>query len=137
MAASAGGNRDQPVGAFFNRLMRVAVVDNVVERNPAPGVDRIIEFGAGTKRGDDQRDLIFLAGRDILFEAVVRAVDDLIDCEGGGRCLGVVAVVRGKRFGDFVNPFAKLALRPSVKRREASDDARPCTGRSPGPGWRQ
>ena len=44
MAAGAGGDRDQPVGAFLDRLARVAVVDDVVERDPAPAVDRIVEL---------------------------------------------------------------------------------------------
>ena len=44
MAAGAGGDRDQPVGAFLDRLAGEAVVDDVVERDPAPAVDRVVEL---------------------------------------------------------------------------------------------
>ena len=35
----------------------------------------------------------------------------------------MVAVVRGERFGDLVDPLVELACRPRVKRGEAADDA--------------
>ena len=45
MAAGAGGDRDQPVGAFLHRLAGEAVVDDVVERDAAPAVNRVVQLG--------------------------------------------------------------------------------------------
>jgi hypothetical protein len=49
-------------------------------------------------------------------------MDDLVDRERRGRPLGVVAVVLGQCFGDFVKPFVELRCRTRVERREAADD---------------
>ena len=38
--ASARGDRDQTVGALLDRLVREAVVDHVVQRDPAPAAHR-------------------------------------------------------------------------------------------------
>ena len=86
MAASAGRDRDHPVGAFLHRLAREAVVDDVVEADPAPAVHRLIDLDDRAQRGDDDRHLPFGAGRHVLLEPVVGAVDDLVDRERrGGR----------------------------------------------------
>src|SRR3546814_686357 len=82
MAARAGGDGDQPVGALFDRLAREAIVDDVVERDAAPVMHRLVELLARAERGDGDRHLPFLAGRDVGLEPVVRAVDDLVDREG-------------------------------------------------------
>ncbi len=49
-------------------------------------------------------------------------MDDLIDRIGRRRPVGMVAVVSGQRFGDFVEPFVELALWPRVECGEATDD---------------
>ena len=85
MAAGAGGDRDQPVGALLDRLAGEAVVDDVVQRDPAPAVDRVVHPRRRAERGDDDRHLPFGAGRHVLLEPVVGAVDDLVDREGRGR----------------------------------------------------
>ena len=129
MAARAGGDGDDPVGAFLDRLAREAVVDHVVERDPAPGVDRLVELDPRAERGDDDRHLPFRADLHVLLEAVVGAVDDLVDRERRRRALGMIAVPRRERFGDLVEPFVEQRGRARVERRKAADDPRRCTGR--------
>ena len=123
MAAGPGRDRDQPVRALFHRLAGEAVVDHVVQRDPAPAVDRRIDILARAERGDDERHLPLGAGRHVGLEPIVRAVDDLVDRKRRGRPLGVRPVMRGERLGDPVEPLVELALRPGVKRGEAADDS--------------
>jgi hypothetical protein len=123
MAPCPGSDRDQPVGALVDRLPGEAVVDDVVERDAAPAVNRLVQFLARAERGDDDRHLPLLANRHVGFEPVVGAVDDLVDRERRGRPVGMVAVVRGKRLGDFVKPLVELRGGARIERREAADDA--------------
>ena len=124
----AGGDRDQTVRALFDRLVGEAIVDDVVQGDSAPSVDRLIELLARAERGNDDRHLPFGAGRQIGLEPIVGAVDDLIDGEGSGRRIRIGAVMRRQFLGDPVQPFVELALRPGVERREGADDARLALG---------
>ena len=129
MAAGAGGDGDDPVRAFLDRLAGEAVVDDVVKRDPAPAVDRLVELDARAERGDDDRHLPFRADLHVVLEPVVRAVDDLVDRERRRGPLGMVAVPGGERLGDLVQPFVEQLGGPRVQRREAADDPRWCIGR--------
>jgi hypothetical protein len=122
-AAGARCDRDQPVRALFDRLAGEAVVDDVVQRDPAPRMHRLVQLLARAERGDDDRHLPLGAGRHILFEPGVRPVHDLVDRKGCRGRIRVGAVVIGKRFADLVQPFVELALRPRVQRREAPHHA--------------
>src|SRR3546814_441648 len=118
------GDGDQPVGGLFDRLAREAVVDDVVERDAAPAMDRLIEFLARAERGDRDRHLPLGAGRDVRLEPVVRFMDDLVDRVGRRQAVGIVAVPCGKFLGDLMQPFVEERLRPRVERRKTADDAR-------------
>ncbi len=128
MAPSAGGDGDQPVGALLDRLPRIAIVDDVVERDPAPAVDRMVEFLARAERRDDDRHLPLRADLHVMLEAVVGPVHDLVDRERRGRRVRMVAVMLGERLGDLVHPFVELLRRTRIQRREAADDARLALG---------
>ena len=127
MTAGAGRDRDQPVGAFLDRLMGEAVVDDVVQRQAAVGVDGGVDVLARAQRRDDDRRLP-LHPAHVLFDAGVGAVDDLVDREGRGGRFRMGAVVRGQRLGDFVQPFVELADRARVERGKRADDPRLALG---------
>jgi hypothetical protein len=91
-------------------------------------VNRLVELDARSERGDDDGHLPLGADLEVMLEAVVGAVDDLVDRKGGRRTLGVIAVPRGKRLADLVQPFVEQGLRPGVQRREASDNPRRALG---------
>ena len=91
MAARTGGHRDQPVGALLDRLLREPVVDDVVHHDAAPGMHRVVDVGARTERGDDDRHLVLRAHRHVVLEAVVALVHDLVDRERRGRLVRVRA----------------------------------------------
>src|SRR3546814_9433266 len=102
------GDGDQPVGGLFDRLAREAVVDDVVERDAAPAMDRLIEFLARAERGDRDRHLPLGAGRDVRLEPAVRFMDDLVDRIGRREAVGIVAVPRGERSEEHTSELQSL-----------------------------
>ena len=128
MAAGAGRDRDQAVGAFLDRLAGEAVVDDVVEGDAAPGVDRVVHLDERAQRGDHDRHPPFGAGRHVLLQPIVGAMDDLVDREGGRRPVRIVPVPRCQFLGDAVQPFVQLRLRTGVEGREGADDPRLALG---------
>ena len=44
MASGASRNGDQAIGTLFNRLMSETVVDHIMQDDPAPRMDGIIQF---------------------------------------------------------------------------------------------
>ena len=123
MAAGACGDRDQPVGALFDRLVGEAVVDDVVQRQPAIAVHGRIDVLAGAERRDDDRRLPLDRQRHILFEPRVGLVDDLVDREWGGGAFRMGAIMRGQRLGDFVQPFVELGNGAGVEGGKSADDS--------------
>ena len=124
MAAGPGCHRDQPVRALLDRLAREAIVNDVVQRDAAPAMHRGVQVLARAQRGDDDRHLPLGAGGKVGFQPVVRFVDDLVDRERRGGAIGVRPIMRGKLFGDLMQPFVQQRLRPGVERRKGADDAR-------------
>ena len=118
------GDRDQSVGALFDRLAGEAIIDHVVQDDAAPAVRGLVDVFPRAQRGDQHGHLPFFAERHVLFEAVVGLVDDLIDREGRGGAVRVVSIVRGERLCDLVQPLVELADGPRVERGEAADNAR-------------
>ena len=57
-----------------------------------------------------------------MFEPDVRLVDDLVDREGRGGRVGMVAVPRGQLLGDLVEPFVEQGFGPRIERGEGADD---------------
>ena len=123
MPAGTGGHRHQAVGALLDRLVREFVVDDVVQHHAAIAVRRIVDVGAGTQRGDDDRDLVLHTQRHVLVETGVRLVHDLVDRKRCRRCLGVRLVIGRQRFGDLGQPLVQLRRRARIERRHGTDDA--------------
>ena len=71
MAASASRNGNEAIGALFNRLACEPVIDDVMQRNPAPTVDGFVQFFLRAKRCDGNRDLPFGTNSNILLQPVI------------------------------------------------------------------
>ena len=123
MAPGPGRDRDQAVGAFFDRLAGEAVGDHVMQGDAAVGMDGRVQVLAGAQGGDDHRRLPFHTKLEIFFEAVVGLVDDLIDRIGRRRRIRMVAVPGRQLLGNPVQPFVQHGDRPGVQGRERADDA--------------
>lgn len=123
MTARAPCDSDQTIRALFHGLTREAVVDNIVQRDAAPCVNRVVQFRSRTQRGDGDLRRVFGARLQILLQPVVRAVDDLVHRIGRGGLVGMIPIMSGQRLGYFGQPFIQLALRAGVQRRKATDDA--------------
>ena len=128
MTARPRRDRDQPVGTLFDGLAGKAIVDHIVEHDPAPAVRGLVNILARAERGDQHRHLPLLAQRHVLIEAVVGLVDDLVDRERRGGPIGVGAVVLGQFLGEAVEPFVELTDRARVERRKRADDPRLALG---------
>ena len=79
-------------------------------------------FRHRAKRGDDNWYLVFGADHEVLLQALVGAMDDLVDGKRRGRLVRVGAVMRGKGFGDFREPFIQLRCRTRIQRRKRTDN---------------
>ena len=124
MPARAGGDGDEAVGAFLDRLPCKRVVDDVVEDETAIGMDRLIDVLARAERADDDRNLVTDAAFHVLHQPVVRAMDNLVHRERRRRPVRIFRVVLRERFLDLDDPFVELFLRPRIKRGERADDSR-------------
>ena len=60
----------------LDRFPGVAVVDDVVQSDPAPAVDRVVELGPRAERGGETIGTLSGAAHHVGFEPVVRTVDD-------------------------------------------------------------
>ncbi|GCC46820.1 hypothetical protein chiPu_0030698, partial [Chiloscyllium punctatum] len=123
MAAGAGGDQNQAVGALLDRLVRELLIDHVVEHDAAPAVDGLVELLTRAERGDDHRHLVLLAKRHVVIEPVVRLVHDLVDRERRRRPLRMRLVISRELFLDPVQPFVEQFRRPRIQRRERADHA--------------
>ena len=123
MATRTRRHRDQAIGALLDCLMRITVVYNVVQGNPAPTVHCGIQILACAERRDRDRHLPFTAGCNILFQPVIRFMDDLVDCIRSRRTVGIIAIMRSELLGNLVQPFVQLCLRTSVQCRKRTDHA--------------
>jgi hypothetical protein len=101
----------------------MAVVDDVVQDDAAPGMDSACHLRHGAERGDDNGHLVLGAHHQILLQPLVRPVDDLVDGEGCGFGVRIVAVMRGQCLRDLVQPFIQLGGRPRIQRRKRADHA--------------
>jgi len=123
VTAGARGYGDEAVGALFGGFVGETVVDYVVEDDASVGVDGVVEFFAGAKGGDDERNLPFDAKGEVLFEARIAFVDNLVDGEGRGGFIGVGTVPGGKGFGNGVQPFIEQGCGAGVEGRKCAHDS--------------
>ncbi len=117
MAAGAGTHQNEPVDAGLERFFRVAHVDHVVQHDAAVGVDFRHHVVRRPQARNRDRHLVPDADLDVVLEAVVRLLHDLVD--GIGRGLGLSR----ERGFDVRQPFIERLFRSRIERRERTDDA--------------
>ena len=108
MASRAGGHGDQAIGAFGDRLAGKPVADDVVQHDAAVGVYCLIHELLGTQGGDHDRHLVLHAQLQVVLQAVVGTVHDLVDGKGRRRPVGVGPVVGRQFAGDALQPDFQL-----------------------------
>ena len=93
MAAGAGTDQDQPVDAGLQGALGVGDVGHVVEHQAAVALGRLHHVVGCAQRGDLDRHVVLLAEVDVVLQAVVGAVHDLVDREGRHLLLGMLLLV--------------------------------------------
>jgi hypothetical protein len=95
-----------------------------MQRDAAIGMNGRVDVLTRAERRDDDRRLPFHGQRDVLFEARIGLVDDLIDRERRGGLVGMIAVPGREFLGDAMQPFIEQRRGPRVQRRKRADDPR-------------
>src|SRR5690348_16141019 len=78
MATRPGANRNEPVDTLVDRLLRMTDVDDVVKYDAAIGMRRLDDLLRCAQRGDDDRHFLALADFDVVRQAVVGGMADLV-----------------------------------------------------------
>ena len=73
MAAGAGAHRDDAVDTLRGRFFGMAQIDDVVKHHAAVAMHGGNHFRRRPQTGDDDRDAVFDAQRDILLQTIVAA----------------------------------------------------------------
>jgi hypothetical protein len=123
VAAGSGGDKDQAIGAFLDRLVGEFLVDHVVKNDAAPAVGCLVELLARAKRSDDDRHLVLFAERQIMVEPVVGTMHDLVDGERGRRRIGMGGIMRCKFGGNPRQPLIEQVRRTRIQGGKRSDDS--------------
>ncbi|MNV47970.1 hypothetical protein D3C71_1398550 [compost metagenome] len=123
MAARTRAHQDQAVHAGLQRLFGMADGGHVMENLAAPVVHALDQVAGRAKTGDDQRHAVAGAHGQVLLQAVVGLVNDLVDRERRDGGAGVGLAVGGQAGLDFVQPVGQLGLRARVEGGERSHDA--------------
>ena len=122
VTTSASTDQNQAINAGLDGLFGVFDVDHVVEHQTAVAVDRANHFIGRTQAGDDDRHLILHAQFNVMLQAVIAAVHDLVDRKGRHLGLGVGRLVVGQLGGDALQPFVQHLGRAGIERRKGTDD---------------
>src|SRR6266852_4355647 len=112
MAAGAGADQYQPVDALLQRLLGVAHADDVVQHDATIGTRRLHHFRRRAQRGDHDGHLVLDADRNVVRQAVVGRMHDLVDGEGRHLLLGVRALICRELALDAEDPLFEQLLGP-------------------------
>ncbi len=122
--AGAGADQDQAVDARLQRALGMGDVGDVMEHQAAVALGRLHHVVGRAQRGDLDRHLVFLAEVDVVLQAVVGTVHDLVDGERRHLAVGMLLLVFAQLRGDALQPGLEHFLGPRIQRREGADDAR-------------
>ncbi|CFN74999.1 Uncharacterised protein [Bordetella pertussis] len=123
VAARAGAHQDQAVDAGLQGLLGVAHGRDVVEDLAAPGMHAGNQVAGRAQAGDDVGHPVAGAHVQVVFEPVVRLVDDLVDRVGRHDAVRMRAAVFGQAGLDFVEPVAQQRLGARIERGKRPHDA--------------
>lgn len=107
MSACTGGHQNQPIHAGFQRLLGMADGCDVMKDQPAPAMDCRSNVGGRAQAGNDDWNLVFLAGLHVVIKPVVGGMDNLIDGEWGNFLLRVPVAFIIQRAGNPGQPVIK------------------------------
>ena len=128
MATGPGCHGNQTICAFLNGLVRMFVVDDVVQHHAAVRMGSSVDVFPRPERGDDDGHLVLDAHRHVMGKAVVAFVHDLVDGIGSCRPVRVRPVMGRQRLGDLNQPLLQLLGRPRIKGRHGAHHARNALG---------
>ncbi len=124
MTAGAGRHQDQTVDTRFQRLLRMADRNHVMQHDAAVTVDRIHHFRRWrAQAGDDDRHLMLDADRDVVRQAVIRLMDDLVDRDRPDFRIRMRCLVCRQLSFQVCQPDIQQFRRTGVKGRERTNDA--------------
>jgi hypothetical protein len=123
VAAGARADGDDAIDSLRRRLFRVTQIDHVMKHDAAVAMHRGDDFGGRAQAGDDDGNFVFHTQPNILFQAIVAAVHDLIDRKGRYFTLRVGALKCREFFGYFRQPIVELRGGPCIQSRKGTDDA--------------
>lgn len=129
VAARPRRDEDEAVDAGFQRLLRMSHRRDVVQHDPAVRMDRIDDVARRCAQArDHQRHASVDADAQVLFDARIRRMADMVDRVRADRRIGMGVPVRAQRAVDRVDPVAELRAEPRVERRKCADDPAPALG---------
>jgi hypothetical protein len=123
MAAGASGNENQSVDTGGERALRVRDRRHIVEHESAIGMRGLDDRIGRAQAGDDYRHAMLHAQIDVVLQADVARVHDLIDRERRDAHLRLVFPYCCKFFTYACKPGLEQLGRTRVQGREAADDA--------------
>ena len=116
VAARACRHGNQAIGALLNGLVRVLVVDDVVQHDATIRVGGRVDVFARAQGRDDDGHLVLDAQSHVMFQPLVAFVHDLVDGKRCSRLVRMGQVVGRQRLGDFNQPVFQLRRRTRVQR---------------------
>ncbi len=128
MAAGAGRDGDQPVGALLDGLVREAVVDDVMQDDAAIGMRGWLTSSRAPREVMTIGALYFVAISTSCSRRFVGPVHDLVDGKRRRGRVRMGAVPGGELLGDLRQPFVEQGGGPRVERGKRSHHARLALG---------
>lgn len=100
MTTGPGGHGDQAIRPFLDGFFGEEIIDDVVEYQAAIAVDGFVHVHPRAQGGDHDRHLVLHAHFQIVFQAVVGLVHDLVHRKRCRRLIRVGLVPGVQLFGD-------------------------------------
>src|SRR5882757_946802 len=111
------------VHALGRRLFGMAQIDDVMKHDTAIAMHGGDHFRWRPQTRDDDGDFVFHTQGNVLFQAIVAAVHDLVDRVGRDLCLWIGLLKCRQFLADLGKPFIKLRGRPCIQCWEGAHDA--------------
>ena len=124
MATRSRRNANQAGCTLVDCRMGMALIGDVVQRDAAIGLDGLVYLGNSAKRGDHHRHLVLDQQADVLFQAIVRPVDNQVCRKRCYLLFRILLAIVVQLARDLGQPVVKLLDRTRVQGRECADDPR-------------
>ena len=118
MAPSTGGNGDKPIGTFGHRFLGKFIVNNVVQHYSTIGMYGFIDELFGTEGRDHYGHLPLYAHLNIVLEAIIGGMHNLIHCKWRRGCIRIFRIILRQLSGNLFQPAIQLFRGTRIQRRE-------------------